>query len=120
MNVQELEIGEDVVVVTSGLANFSGVEQETTINMFREPWNGDSIIVDTTDQGMLLKLLRSDYFVLTKVLVSEHPRNKGYVLGITGTLNGGVTIKQKKRQFTEEHREKARLSLEKAREARGE
>jgi len=113
------ELPEGVEITYNESAGLSMEEQETVINWYRVPFDGNMTFIDTTDQTMITKLLKSDYFVMSKALVSNHPRNEGYVLGICGGINDGISIRSKKRVYTEEDKQRARGVLDRVRSNMG-
>ena len=85
------------------IGGLSSAEQELILTDCRL----DEVIdVHCSNQNYFLKLLRSDYFTLTGVLLSNHPKTEGYVLSIDGKLERkGLTLRQKKPVFSEEEKQ---------------
>lgn len=79
------------------------LEQECHFNIDRDMQDDDHIAVCCSHQPYITKLLKSEYFNLQSVLISNNPKVPESVLEIKGNLNPkGLTIRKKIPQFTEE------------------
>lgn len=87
-----------------------GLEQECHINILRQGYiNPDSqqILIDSSNSIFITVLAKSEFFTLTHVLLSNHPRAKDNILSIKGELDlNGLTIRKKKPSFSNEEKQR--------------
>ncbi len=119
MLLKDVEYDENKIdVVRNSLSSIPLLEQELHINLCRVGWTikSDEAAVYCTNQNYINKLINSDFFTLTEIIVSDHDRNKDFILGIKGYLkNNGLTIRSKKRHLTEQQKIDVAERLKKAR-----
>jgi hypothetical protein len=91
------------------IGGYSLIEQECSINVLRAGLIDESkqeIQVSCNNQTMITELSKSEYFILQEIELSNHPRNKDFILSIKGILEiKGLTIRKKKPQYTEEEKQ---------------
>lgn len=93
IHTQKWNVKENYKVVATELGGFALIEQELLLNANRED---AEIEVCCSHQPYINDLSRSEYFTLTEILVSNNPRNKNFILQVTGTLPlNALTIRKK-------------------------
>ena len=69
--------------------------------------DNNKIFVDCSDQTGITDLLKSEFFVINKVLLSNKKGYENKILQINGLLDlKGLTIRKKKPVFSEEERKR--------------
>lgn len=86
-------------------AGISILEQECHYNIEKNKEGVGQILVCCTHQCYITKLIKSEFFTLEGVTLSNHAKNDGFVLQIKGTLlENGLTLRTKLPAINEELR----------------
>ncbi|MDY6959443.1 MAG: hypothetical protein SVK08_09830 [Halobacteriota archaeon] len=108
INEQKWKVSEDLCIEFLRVDSLGLFEQENHIVEYRAGLTNESereVHVDCTDQGGITKYAKSEFFTLTGVTVSSTISRKDFVLGVRGQLEPkGLTIRSKKRVYTEEEK----------------
>ena len=83
-------------------------EMECHLNIMKQGYNKEEtpeIIVDCSYQKYINQFKKSEFFLLTEILVSSNP--KGYILSIQGVMPlNGITIRKKIPKITDEQKKR--------------
>lgn len=104
-------VSEDLEIRKHGESSISSDEQEFHVNEERSPENPEEAIkVSCSHQPRITALARSSLFTITAVTASKNPVNEGFILQVDGffTETSAISIRNKKREFSEEQLEKMR------------
>lgn len=101
-------VNDELNVRKSSLSSIGLLEQEMHITRLRVGYLNPElpeIQVTCSDQTMITRLSKSEFFILNDVVISSNERNKDFILEISGNLElNGLTIRKKKHVFTSEER----------------
>ena len=104
MNIDNIDL-KDVSIIHDDASSIPSLEQECHLNIDRNREGDDEIAVCCSHQNYITALNKSEWFTLKEILVSSHPKSKGFVLQIKGNLHPrGLTIRTKIPVVSEELR----------------
>ena len=105
INKHKWNVSDKLKIEKYQCAGLCDIEREANIMIYSLPFEGVDIDIECSHLGIMGKLSRSEFFTLTGVVISTHPKKRNYVIIIKGFLESkGLTIRSKKPVFTEQEK----------------
>lgn len=99
INEQKWKVSPNLEINYSSLAGLSLIEQECGFLILRVGLTDETkpeVQVNCADQTMLTELKQCEYLTVTRVEVSNNPRNEGFIIRLEGLMPiNALTVRKK-------------------------